>query len=92
MSRQTLLIVILTVMSAVLFLTMGADKSRAKSHCRRIPEARLFLLAILGGAVGGTLGMWVFRHKTRHWYFAFGFPLLAAIQLYVLAAALLYSL
>ena len=92
MSRQTLLILILTVMSAVLFLTMGADKSRAKSHCRRIPEARLFLLALLGGAVGGTRGMWVFRHKTRHWYFAFGFPLLAAIQLYVLAAALLYSL
>ena len=92
MSRQTLLILILTVMSAVLFLTMGADKSRAKSHRRRIPEARLFLLALLGGAVGGTLGMWVFRHKTRHWYFAFGFPLLAAIQLYVLAAALLYSL
>ena len=92
MSRQTLLILILTVMSAVLFLTMGADKSRAKSHCRRIPEARLFLLAILGGAVGGTLGMWVFRHKTRHWYFAVFFPLLAAAQLYVLAAALLYSL
>ena len=92
MSRQTLLILILTVMSAVLFLMMGADKSRAKSHCRRIPEARLFLLALLGVAVGGTLGMWVFRHKTRHWYFAFGFPLLAAIQLYVLAAALLYSL
>ena len=92
MSRQTLLILILTVMSAVLFLAMGADKSRAKSHCRRIPEARLFLLALLGGAVGGTLGMWVFRHKTRHWYFAVFFPLLAAIQLYVLAAALLYSL
>ena len=92
MSRQTLLILILTVMSAVLFLMMGADKSRAKSHCRRIPEARLFLLALLGGAVGGTLGMWVFRHKTRHWYFAVFFPLLAAAQLYVLAAALLYSL
>ena len=92
MSRQTLLILILTVMSAVLFLTMGADKARAKSHCRRIPEARLFLLALLGGAVGGTLGMWVFRHKTRHWYFAVFFPLLAAVQLYVLAAALLYSL
>ena len=92
MSRQTLLILILTVMSAVLFLTMGADKSRAKAHSRRIPEARLFLLALLGGAVGGTLGMWVFRHKTRHWYFAVFFPLLAAAQLYVLAAALLYSL
>lgn len=92
MSRQNLLILILTVMSAVLFLTMGVDKSRAKSHGRRIPEARLFLLAFLGGAVGGTLGMWVFRHKTRHWYFAVGFPFLAAIQLYALAAVLLYSL
>ena len=92
MSRQTLLILILAVMSAVLFLTMGADKSRAKSHGRRIPEARLFLLALLGGAVGGTLGMWVFRHKTQHWYFALFFPLLAAAQLYVLAATLLYSL
>ena len=92
MSRQTLLILILTVMSAVLFLTMGIDKSRAKAHGRRIPEARLFLLAFLGGAVGGTLGMWVFRHKTRHWYFAVLFPLLSAVQLYALAAALLYSL
>ena len=92
MSRPNLLILILTVMSAVLFLMMGADKSCAKSHSRRIPEARLFLLALLGGAVGGTLGMWVFRHKTRHWYFAVFFPLLAAAQLYVLAATLLYSL
>lgn len=71
----------LALMSIVLFVMMGADKKLAKAHARRIPEARLFLFALLGGAVGGTLGMYAFRHKTKHWYFALGFPVIAVIQL-----------
>ncbi len=67
-------------MSLVLFLRMGADKRRAKEGARRVPEKTLFLLAILGGAPGGLLGMELFRHKTRHWYFVWGFRLLAVIQ------------
>ena len=47
----------------------------------RVPERSLFLPALLGGALGGVLGMQVFRHKTRHWYFRFGFPLLLIVQL-----------
>ena len=74
----------LCVMSLVSFLVMGSDKRRAKQGARRVPEARLFLLALLGGGVGGLLGMYVFRHKTRHLQFALGFPLIAAVQ--VLAA------
>jgi len=77
-------IVYIALMSLVLFITMGSDKRRAKRGKRRVPETRLFLLALLGGAVGGTLGMYVFRHKTRHEYFAVGFPLLAASQLALL--------
>ena len=46
-----------------------------------MPEKTLFLLALLGGACGGWLGMRVFRHKTKHWYFVWGFPLLALLQL-----------
>ena len=38
------------------------------------------VLALLGGAVGGVIGMRVFRHKTKHWYFAWGFPILALLQ------------
>lgn len=72
---------IVTAMSIVLFILMGVDKARAKRGAYRIPEARLFFFALLGGAVGGTLGMLLFRHKTRHWYFAFGFPVLALAQL-----------
>lgn len=65
----------------VLFTLMGADKSCARKGLRRVPERRLFLLAFLGGAAGGWLGMYVFRHKTRHLRFVLGFPLIAAVQL-----------
>ena len=80
MSRLTVYILILIVLSLVLFVTMGADKNRAKQGARRVPEKTLFLLALLGGAIGGTAGMVFFRHKTKHWYFALGFPLLAVLQ------------
>ncbi len=76
-----LLLLWLLGMSLVLFCAMGLDKRRAIRQRQRIPEARLFLLAALGGAVGGWLGMYVFRHKTRHWTFVLGFPLLALLQL-----------
>lgn len=62
------------------FLLMGIDKRRAKKDAWRISEKALFLPAILGGALGGILGMRTFRHKTRHWYFRFGFPLLLLAQ------------
>ncbi len=68
-------------LSLILFLRMGADKGRAKTGSRRVPERTLFLLAFLGGAPGGLLGMEIFRHKTRHWYFVWGFRLLALIWL-----------
>ena len=59
---------------------MGVDKYRAISRCWRIPEATLFILALVGGACGGTVGMYSFRHKTKHWYFAVFFPALAILQ------------
>ena len=80
----------LCVMSLVSFLVMGSDKRRAKQGTRRVPEARLFLLALLGGGVGGLLGMYAFRHKTRHLQFVIGFPLIAAVQ--VLAALYLLGI
>ena len=51
------------VWSLALFSLMGRDKRLARMGGRRIPEKRLFLLAALGGAVGGVAGMAVFRHK-----------------------------
>ena len=81
MTDDTLFLLWLMVLSLLLFFDMGRDKHRARRRLRRIPEAELFLQAFLGGAWGGWLGMYVFRHKTRHPAFFLGFPLLALIQL-----------
>ena len=55
------------------FMAMGIDKNRAKKNRWRIRESTLFLIVLLGGGPGGLAGMHVFRHKTRHWYFRYGF-------------------
>ena len=74
------LLVFFSVMSVFLFAMMGLDKFKAKTGRWRIPEKTLFVFALLGGALGGTAGMFLFHHKTRHPAFRLGFPLLAAAQ------------
>ena len=82
------IIAILFVMNLLAFALMGIDKAKAKASAWRIPEKTLFLVTALFGGLGGTLGMSFFRHKTKHWYFKFGFPALLMIQLAVLALIL----
>ena len=60
---------------------MGIDKRKAIKRAFRIPEATLFLIAILGGSIGSILGMYTFRHKTRHWYFVVGMPAILILQI-----------
>ena len=67
-------------MSVILFFMMRHDKRLSRKHGHRVPERTLFLLAIFGGALGGVLGMQIFRHKTQHPNFYLGFPLLALVQ------------
>ena len=71
----------LAVINLIAFALMGLDKQKARRDAWRIPEKTLFLAALLGGALGGTVGMHLFHHKTRHWYFRFGFPVLLILQL-----------
>ena len=58
----------------------GGLKRRARRGEWRVRERTFFLLALLGGALGGVAGMRVFRHKTRHWYFRYGLPTILALQ------------
>ena len=60
---------------------MFLDKQKAKRGKWRIPEKTLFLLAVIGGSLGTTLGMHMFRHKTKHWYFKFGMPMILIVQI-----------
>ena len=63
------------------FILMGFDKGRARKGGRRTPEMTFFALAILGGTPGAILGMYAFRHKTRHRQFKWGLPAILLLQL-----------
>jgi uncharacterized membrane protein YsdA (DUF1294 family) len=66
------------IINAITFLVMLYDKRRSMVDGRlsRIPEGHIFFLAAAFGSVGVYLGMLLIRHKTRHWYFQLGIPLL----------------
>ena len=76
-----LFIAYLIIMNIAGYATMGIDKARARKGAWRISEATLFLVAILGGSIGSIFGMQHFRHKTKHWYFAIGMPVIFFLQL-----------
>lgn len=79
----------LLVINLATFAVYGADKRRARRGAWRVPERTLLLLPLLGGSIGALLGMRVFHHKTKHWYFVWGVPSILLAQL-ALAAWLLY--
>ncbi len=60
---------------------MWYDKRQAKRNGWRVPESRLFLTALFGGAIGVFIGMRLFRHKTKHWSFQIGVPLLLLLNI-----------
>lgn len=73
--------VFLLCMNILGFVLMFSDKQRAVRGRWRIQERALFLVAIFGGSLGSILGMCLFHHKTKHWYFVLGMPLIFLIQL-----------
>lgn len=81
MTFQHIFLIYLAVMNFIGFALMGIDKSRARRDQWRIRERTLFLAALLGGSAGSILGMYTFRHKTRHWYFVAGMPVILVLQI-----------
>ena len=70
-------LVIVNIAALILF---GVDKSRAVHHRWRIPEATLFLSALIGGGIGAWVGMYLFHHKTRKWYFVVGIQAIVIVE------------
>ena len=65
-------------------LSMYLDKYFAKNNTYRISEKALFLIAIIGGSIGSIIGMYQFRHKTKHRQFTTGLPFIIFIQIMIL--------
>lgn len=80
MGHQFLTAYLVLVNAAALAL-MLTDKKKARRGAWRIPEATLLGIAVLGGSIGAIIGMYLFRHKTRHLKFSLGLPLILAVQI-----------
>lgn len=79
------------VINLISFLIMWYDKHEAKIGEWRVKESTLFGFALFGGSIGGLLGMKVFHHKTKKWYFKYGFPIIIVLQI-VLTIYLIFRL
>ena len=88
MKLTTILFFYLLLVNAAAFFLMGIDKYKAKKRAFRIPEATLFIIAIIGGSIGSLLGMYAFRHKTRHRRFTYGMPFILLVQIALIIAFL----
>ena len=80
MDGMKLFAIYLAVMNVIGVAVMWSDKKRARLHRWRIPEKVLFGVSLLGGSAGTWAGMYLFRHKTKHWYFVAGMPLILVCQ------------
>ena len=78
---EHLVLLYLIIINAAGFLLMLADKLKATRGAWRIPEKALIAIAAAGGSVGTLIGMYLFRHKTRHIKFTLGIPLSLIAQL-----------
>ncbi len=83
--------VYLLLVNVIGFSLMGIDKWKAKRGAFRVPENTLFIIALIGGSLGSIIGMYTFRHKTRHWYFVYGMPAIFLIEAALLAWLYFFS-
>ena len=74
------LLTYIVIINLLGFASMYIDKKRAINSRHRIKESTLWTIALAGGAIGSSIGMKRFRHKTKHKSFTVGFPLLAFID------------
>ena len=81
--KETITLILLgylLVMTIVGLVIMKVDKVKAKNGAWRVKEATLFLVSLIGGSLGTWAGMYIFRHKTKHWYFVVGMPLIFIVH------------
>ncbi|TYZ24899.1 DUF1294 domain-containing protein [Selenomonas ruminis] len=70
----------LVILNVVAILLYGWDKVCAIRSWWRVPELTLLLLALAGGSIGAMIAIQVFHHKTLHWKFKYGVPLILILQ------------
>ena len=75
------LVYYLIAINLLAILVYGLDKRRAIKNKWRVKELYLFLIALLGGAIGSLMAMYAFHHKTKKISFVLGVPILILLNL-----------
>lgn len=81
MTNAQFILLLLMIVNGLAFIIYALDKWLAGKNFRRVPEKYLLLLAIIGGSVGAWSSMLLFRHKTKHWQFSIGVPVILLLQI-----------
>ena len=63
-------------------ILMFLDKRKAVKNRWRISENTLMFTALIGGSLGCLIGMYTFRHKTKHKKFTIGIPVLLIVNIH----------
>lgn len=79
----------IAIMSIISIIVCIYDKKISKKNRveLRTPEKTLLLLSALGGSVAMYITMLIIRHKTKHFKFMVGIPVIMVLQ-----AALIFAL
>lgn len=71
----------LIIINLAAFILYWLDKRKAQKGEWRIRETTLIGIALIGGTIGAFLGMYVWNHKTKKWYFKFCLTLILILQI-----------
>ena len=82
--KNKLLLFYFIAINIITFIAFGVDKQKAIEQKSRIRIITLLGLSFIGGAIGGWIAMYTFRHKTKKDYFAVGLPLIVLMHIVVI--------
>jgi uncharacterized membrane protein YsdA (DUF1294 family) len=91
MSIATTLPIIFLLVNVVTFVLYWWDKEAARGGRRRVSEARLLQLALIGGSLGAFAAQRLLRHKTRKEPFRTQLMAILILQLTLVPAALIFG-
>lgn len=75
------LVIYFFIINLFAIFLMKYDKVKAINNQYRVNEKTLFLIALILGGVGIYIGMYLFRHKTKHVKFTVGIPLIIILNI-----------
>jgi uncharacterized membrane protein YsdA (DUF1294 family) len=89
---MTILLYLFFLVNFIAFILIGYDKRLAIRNKKRISEKTLLTWVALGGSIGSSLAMSIFRHKTSKTSYLWKFTGIVFIQVLVVFGLFYFDL